>query len=73
MVDEWSAEEKLVSGLQRRQLGLSTQPFQDEVLGPFDRGRLGGKSADARVVLAALAPSFRGGAEPCLIAKSTKR
>ena len=33
-VDEWPLEKRIVTGLQRRQMGLRLQPFQDEVLAP---------------------------------------
>jgi hypothetical protein len=43
-IDEWSAEKKLVTGLQRRQMGWQTQPFQNEVLVRFDAADLAGKA-----------------------------
>jgi hypothetical protein len=43
-LDEWPLEKRIVTGLQSRQMGLPTHPFQDEVLGPFDAADLAGKA-----------------------------
>ena len=53
-VDEWPVEKRIVTGLQCRQLGLRTQPFQ-EVLAQFDAADLAGKAR----MLGALWPNWR--------------
>jgi hypothetical protein len=43
-IDEWPVEKRIATGLQRRQMGLPTQAFQDEVLALFDAADLEGKA-----------------------------
>jgi hypothetical protein len=54
-IDEWPLEKRIVTGLQRRQMGLPTQAFQDEVLEPFDAADLAGKAR----MLGPLLPNWR--------------
>ena len=54
-VSAWPLEDRIVTGLQRRQLGLPTQPFQDDVLAPFDAADLAGKAQ----MLGPLWPNWR--------------
>jgi hypothetical protein len=43
-VSDMPLEVRIGTGLQRRQMGLPTQDFQNEVLGPFDAADLAGKA-----------------------------
>jgi hypothetical protein len=43
-LDEWPLEKRIVTGLQRLQLGRPLQPFQTEVVGPFAVADLAGKA-----------------------------